>query len=686
MGAYVFSSKKNIRRKGFAMAEAVAALFIVCFAIALVAGLATQVTNLGKSTRQTAAVVELRNKNNAITRNTDDWMSKMRSSLATNGIYAACLPHNGASSSVYKCPAPDNSILDRDAELKRIAGTQLHVVSAPIVDMLGDTLAGAEDAPLYLDLDGRPCSDATASTRCPLKSTGYFFRTNPLTNANPGDVRFVVKVERNALAVQSTANSTPVKTQYLSIDVGSQWLNVGGFCPSGTLLLGYLNGSPYCVNPAKTCAAGKISLGLDAAGAPICQTPPTCDKSGIALDSKTNTLVCSLNTPCENSQIFLGYFSGTGTPMCSSANLSCSSGSVQVGMKEVSGKLEASCELLPSCKDSEKIAYDGTKFQCQNASLASTCLAGEVVVGINTDGSAKCEASELSSNDLTCPDGQVMYGLNKDGSVKCRDEATRTIAGTAGTTGATGAAGATGATGTTTTQGSLSCKDFDNPTKSVSGTQKALCGNGINAWLYTPTGQMTAQKYCEENGYEIGVIREDHYNASTYQTAYYDSGYSSATPDASSVWREGACVSKVKSLRCCKSGGAGASPSPAVLYSKGTGHIPQNNQMSNSSKWIDMADATLLLTTAGYMGGAGGTGSGILITKDASGVWHANMSQNNYFWEGVVPTYPAQACLYQPGYNPPGNTSNPPYACVSASGNVLKFSTNGGFNFSYTKM
>ncbi len=501
MGACVFSSKKNIRRKGFAMAEAVAALFIVCFAIALVAGLATQVTNLGKSTRQTAAVVELRNKNNAITRNTDDWMSKMRSSLATNGIYAACLPHNGASSSVYKCPAPNNSILDRDAELKRIAGTQLHVVSAPIVDMLGDTLAGTEDAPLYLDLDGRPCTDATASTRCPLKSTGYFFRTNPLTNANPGDIRFVVKVERNALAVQTTANTTPVKNQYLSIDVGSQWLNVGGFCPSGTLLLGYLNGTPYCVNPAKTCAAGKISLGLDAAGAPICQTPPTCDKSGIALDSKTNTLVCSLNTPCENSQIFLGYFSGTGTPMCSSTTLSCSSGSVQVGMKEVSGKLEASCEKLPSCKDSEKIAYDGTKFQCQNASLASTCLAGEVVVGINTDGSAKCEASEISSNDLTCPDGQVMYGLNKDGSVKCRDEATRTIAGTTGATGAAGATGASGASGTTiadaTNSFNLSCRTAESGSPSqlayaYCNEEETRTGGGCNtntsgtfAWLYS---------------------------------------------------------------------------------------------------------------------------------------------------------------------------------------------------------
>ena len=136
------------RSKGFVLAEIVVALFFVTMAIALVAGLGQQVMNLSKSSRQTSAIVEIRGKTNSVARNLDSWLSKMRSSLETSGIYAACIPDPSSVTSIFKCPAVDATLLVNDAELKRIAGTQLHAVSAPIIDLLGERIAGTLNDPL----------------------------------------------------------------------------------------------------------------------------------------------------------------------------------------------------------------------------------------------------------------------------------------------------------------------------------------------------------------------------------------------------------------------------------------------------------------------------------------------------------------------------------------------------------
>jgi len=409
--------------KGFAIAEVLIAIGLVGIAALIVGGLGQQVLNLAKSSKQTAASIELRTKTNSISRNLDSWLGKMRSSLETNGLYAACIPDPSSATSLFKCPAVDAALLDSDSELKRIAGNQLHAVSAPVIDLLGERIAGTIEDPLYLDLDGRKCQQ-TNQLNCPLKSTGFFLRSNPALDSTPGSVRFVVKVEANRSS-QMNKGVAPQRTQYLSIDVGSEWQEVVGTCPAGSIKIGYLaSGSPNCVHPTKKCAAGTVALGLDNSANPICATPPAaCVSGGAIVDTASNTLVCSSASPCSSNQIFLGYYSGTGTPMCSDTNMSCPAGQVQVGIQGAAGSLTALCKSLPSCQESQKLSYDGSQFVCQSATVASNCKDGEVVVGINTDGSAKCQSAErnLASTDLDCPHGKYVSGLESDGSVKCKD-------------------------------------------------------------------------------------------------------------------------------------------------------------------------------------------------------------------------------------------------------------------------
>ncbi len=411
----------SCNRKGFAIAEVLLAIGLVGMAALIVGGLGQQVLNLAKSSKQTAASIELRTKTNSISRNLDSWLGKMRSSLESNGLYAACIPDPSSATSLFKCPAVDAALLDSDPELKRIAGNQLHAVSAPVIDLLGERIAGTVDEPLYLDLDGTKCQQ-TNQRNCPLKSTGYFLRSNPAVDSTPGSVRFIVKIEANRSSEQ-IKGTAPQRTQYLTIDVGSEWQQVVGSCPAGSIKIGYLaSGSPNCVHPTKKCAAGTVALGLDNSANPICATPPaSCVSGGAVVDTASNTLVCSTSSPCSSNQIFLGYYSGTGTPMCSGTNISCPDGQVQVGIQGSAGSLTALCKTLPSCQDSQKLSYDGSQFVCQSAIVASNCGAGEVVVGINTDGSAKCQPAErnLASTNLNCSDGQYVAGLESDGTVKC---------------------------------------------------------------------------------------------------------------------------------------------------------------------------------------------------------------------------------------------------------------------------
>jgi len=414
-------------RHGFAIAEVVVALFFVTMAIVLVGGLGQQVANFAKRSSQTGAILELRNMSNSITRNTEGWLNSMRSSQHTNGIFAGCIPDPQSNIATYSCPAVDSKYL-QDADLFEISekGTY-QIVSAPLVNSSGDLIAGSENSPIFYTSEGRLC-ETSNSAQCPLKSTGYFLRSNSNTNQDPGSVKFVIKVERNQRNVAS--NSTPMKAQYITMDIGDDWkkmnANFGGTCPANTIKVGYLStGKPSCINPTAPCSnSSQMAIGLNANGTPICKALPDCSSSGgnIVLNQAGNDLVCSTASPCGPNTLFLGYFAGSGQPMCSSSSIKCPTGQVQVGTKISAGNITAECEALPNCNDAnQRLSFNGTKFECTSAAVVMSCADNEVMSGINGDGTPNCVSRTPASIERRCAAGKYVAGLDASDNVICEN-------------------------------------------------------------------------------------------------------------------------------------------------------------------------------------------------------------------------------------------------------------------------
>ncbi len=429
------------RQRGFALAEIIVALFFVSMAVMLVGGLSQQVMNLSKSSKQTAAMIELRSKINSLTRNSDDWVHKMRVDPEVGSIYSGCIPDASVVSTSFNCPAVDASLLANDPELSRIAGPQMHAARVPIVDSMGEQIAGG-DEPVYLDADGQICTKEPRATQCAFESTGYMLRTNSASNSNPGNVRFVVKVARNLQNVASHGMAA-MKPQYMSIDMGTQWSKtLTGSCPSGSLKMGYLaSGRPYCVKTMANCPSGQLALGVDSSGAAVCSSAPTSCSEGesVAYDPTSESIKCTAaSSPCSNGKVFLGFYAGSQQAICMSADMSCPAGQVQVGFASSGGSVQASCAQVPTCSSSQVVAFNGNAFTCSNESEGVLCSDSQVLVGITKAGAPLCEPLIAGRDGVdgvagrdgvdgtsiaigqTCPGGQFVAGINMDGSVVCR--------------------------------------------------------------------------------------------------------------------------------------------------------------------------------------------------------------------------------------------------------------------------
>lgn len=412
-------------RDGFSMAEIMVGMFFITMAILLVGGLSQQVMQLAKKSSQTGTILEIRSMTNSITKNSDGWLNLMRSSTHTNGIYAGCIPDPKVNISTFSCPILDNSLLTSEPDLAAISNGQFHVVSAPIVSNSGEHIAGTIGAPVYLTTEGRACTDNDLS-KCAFKSTGFFMRSNNKNNEDPGAIKFVIKIERNPLNVAS--GTTPMKPQFMSIDIGESWKDptvmFGGLCPSGTVKIGYLsNGKPSCASTSKSCASSQLPIGVDEDGKPICKTLPNCTGSGggVVLNPNGTDLMCSSASPCGANKLFLGYFAGSGEPMCSGSEVKCPAGEIQTGITITGGEMKAECESLPSCTDTNKrLAFNGTNFVCEAAAVPISCGADEVMTGIGESGQPVCIARAPASEDQSCPAGQEMYGIDSAGKIKCR--------------------------------------------------------------------------------------------------------------------------------------------------------------------------------------------------------------------------------------------------------------------------
>ncbi len=83
----------------------------------------------------------------------------------------------------------------------------------------------------------------------------------------------------------------------------------------------------------------------------------------------------------------------------------------------------------------------------------------------------------------------------------------------------------------------MTCQDFDNPTHNGVPLCMTEQASGVSLQL------TTTQKFCEDQGFLVGQLR-DFVVISTPSSAWYYDGQ----------WIEGGCGARAKSVRCCKAG------------------------------------------------------------------------------------------------------------------------------------
>lgn len=209
--------------------------------------------------------------------------------------------------------------------------------AVPIVNKSGELIAGTLEKPVFLTAEGRTCESSNTAT-CTLRSMGYFLRSNGKTDEDSGSVKFIAKVEKTPKYI--TSGTTPMKPQYMSVDIGEDWKSVDVFLanarPRRTIKVGYLsNGSASCLNLVDSCKdSNTFPIGVDSAGKTLFKSLPNCaaDDGGVVLSSNGNDLVCAPNSPCGSNNLFLGYFGGTREPRCSGPEIKCTTGQLQVGL------------------------------------------------------------------------------------------------------------------------------------------------------------------------------------------------------------------------------------------------------------------------------------------------------------------------------------------------------------------
>lgn len=461
-------SHNNQNSKGFSLVEIIVVLAILSMGSVLLGALMKQLSNFSKSSKQVGTMLEIRTMANSFIKDperTKDWLDTMRGKEA---LYSSCIPPNESTPSSINCPAPDTHL---KAELGDVANGY-HVISAPIYSDVGVKVAGDVNAPVLMSSEGTACLSPDHPL-CTLKATGYFLRTNAATSGSPGNVKFIMKVEK-----RPAPESIPMKPQFITMNVGSEWDRTLGTCPASTVKMGTLgNGQPHCVPIATNCPTGKIAVGINSDGSPKCVTTPNCAPGQFASISSDGNLDCSsARTPCPAGAAHLGFYSGTQTPICSTSLAGCPSGQLQTGIDASGATVTPICKTLPPCNDPlKKLSYDGASFSC----VEDAGVAGK-----------------------NCPDGKIMSGVRANGTLICRNLASSED----GEDGDDGAAPifpvcANGTFLTTNAKGKLVCR----PPGESGGTDGKDGGDGIDPTVtglratYTLVSPNTTEWACKHN-------------------------------------------------------------------------------------------------------------------------------------------------------------------------------------------
>jgi hypothetical protein len=210
--------KKNSSIRGMSIVSVMVGVGIAGAAAYILSDLMISSAKMNRSSRMSSSINEIRNQFSMVGKDPAFWLTKLRQSPTTKDIFAPCLVNTP--NPTFKCPAVDEKLLEKDPELKKIAGA-FHPASTPLIDINGQKIAGTSKEPHYMDAETRPC-DSTPNL-CPLQSTGYFFRESTIETDAPGIVSFVIIIEKNPNF--NLINEMPMKPSYISFFVGKAWMN-----------------------------------------------------------------------------------------------------------------------------------------------------------------------------------------------------------------------------------------------------------------------------------------------------------------------------------------------------------------------------------------------------------------------------------------------------------------------------
>lgn len=200
------------------------------------------------------------------------------------------------------CPsALDSAALNsiKDPELQSYISLGKIISTVPLKNLQGDPIAGTLDAPVYYSPSGQK---VTAADQAAFSLSGVMVRDN--ATGSPGKVVLLIR----AAAVSSPANaSTPLRTRWIRINVGSRWelisAEIFGACSAGEYVVAVDNatGAIVCKSLSQQCATNQYVGGINAAGKIQCidlpanvtprpYTPPAqiaCDSFGHSTASCT---------------------------------------------------------------------------------------------------------------------------------------------------------------------------------------------------------------------------------------------------------------------------------------------------------------------------------------------------------------------------------------------------------------
>jgi hypothetical protein len=265
-------SRRPKSLRGSAMAQLMMAVALSAGVMLLLSRVSLNAVKVGKRASDHSALHQMQADAVALNKDISTLLKTWRdpSMLSVTGEIADCIPET----EIPKC-LPAEQIMDSTVKQKA-AGLVVRSVRLANTSkngaQLGTPIAGTERSPVFYNGEGAPCPAGASGPQCRFQGTGYMIRQN--ASGDPGNVRFIVKFERNPR--NRLSDESPLAPVYAVIEVGMRWRGPSS-APTCDGVLGFdIVGDPLCY-PYPNCQPGYHFSGWDAAGVPQCVSDKQVD-------------------------------------------------------------------------------------------------------------------------------------------------------------------------------------------------------------------------------------------------------------------------------------------------------------------------------------------------------------------------------------------------------------------------